>query len=324
MELSSEIFIKEEQEFFSDHDDSLDLKFEILTDVKIEEIQILNNEERNEHCDEDSNGVVSYQELRNTSDQLCSICYRVLPCRYSLFIHNLSHLCVDIEYCKIQKYRCNDCSVLYYSEHEQKRHMCVEKQKNLLQVRKQDVISENGVTTDVLYSPNCGIPKTKALHKCETCNKIFTYKRWHEHVTNVHGECITTGVVEEKVKCAICDKLFKKGYIKKHMQHIHEGKKPKWRFHKQQEVDTEYVCSLCPAKFLNSSAYKTHLRNCHTGGIVECSICKSQMKKYNLAHHMQRKHCKDGKIHRCEYCSKLYKALYYLKVHMKTCRYKRT
>ncbi|XP_059063007.1 zinc finger protein 26-like [Achroia grisella] len=326
MEYSPDIVIKEEQEMYSDN--SLDLKFEILTDVKIEEIQVYNNVEDAA----DSGRVVSYRELTDTGDQMCLRCYRVLPNRYSLLKHNLSHLHIDVEYCPTQKYRCNYCSALYYSESEQKHHFCIEKQENLLQIRnnikkektqnhiKQEnkQICNGDPPNGILYTPTCGIPKTKALHKCNTCDRIFTYKRWHDHITNTHTN--DTESIDGKVKCNICNKLFKKLYIKKHIQHIHEGKKPSWRSHKIKEVDAEYSCTLCNSKLHNSTAYKTHLRNCHNTDIVECNICKSKLKKSNMFHHMRRKHCTDGVVHRCEYCKKVYQALYYLKIHLKHCR----
>ncbi|RVE48370.1 hypothetical protein evm_006931 [Chilo suppressalis] len=289
--------IKEEKEYY-EYDAYEEPTCEIQVKVeKIEEspqsdwcIGYESNSKNYEHFSNPYSDVVDYDELTEYGLEVCKFCNQLFMDRYSLLCHNLKHLTLKLAPVTIQEYRCLLCLQHFGDQTHFKDHL------------------KGNCQNDIqLVNQYLHIRKSKSLHRCHVCSKVFTYKAWHGHLTQVHGDA--------KFQCDLCGMKFKaKRYLRRHILYVHEGllrHGPK----KTTKATEDVKCSQCPAVFKHKISLHLHVKNCHCEK-VQCDKCLSILKKSNLPNHIRRVHYNDGKVHKC-YCGKTFRSPRYLKVHVK-------
>ena len=139
--------------------------------------------------------------------------------------------------------------------------------------------------------------KVKKLYKCDTCNKIYTWKYELSRHMNMHTK-------EKWYCCNVCNKQF---YLKhsftKHMN-----------IHTKEKV---YTCDICNKTFTDSSSFRRH-HNIHTKKkVYTCTECDREFTiKCNLTAHMNI-HTRE-KVFICQVCNKQYIDRSGLRYHLKT------
>ena len=107
-------------------------------------------------------------------------------------------------------------------------------------------------------------------------------------------------------KCHLCEKKFKrKGEMKRHVLHVHEGKK--------------YICKMCPLEFGWKNKLKEHILHVHEGVDRQrgcCPHCGKTLKKGYLNRHIQNIH--KGETHKCDECNSEFSSSDNLKRHIES------
>ena len=107
-------------------------------------------------------------------------------------------------------------------------------------------------------------------------------------------------------KCRQCEMKFKrKGGMKRHVLHVHEGKK--------------YNCKMCPSKFGWKHKLKEHILHVHEGVEAKrtsCPHCGKTLKKGHLNRHIQNIHM--GETHKCDECNSEFSSFDNLKRHIES------
>ncbi|KAI5634458.1 hypothetical protein NE865_12791 [Phthorimaea operculella] len=145
---------------------------------------------------------------------------------------------------------------------------------------------------------------TEQRHSCTICNKEYSYKYWHSHMKDVHGD--------KNHECTICGAKFTcERYLRKHKLYRHENGI------KASQKPNRQACPECPKTFKNSDCLGQHIKNCHANE-VECQLCFKRLKSTAyLKTHMRRVHYDDdGKVHRCKICCKKFKSPRQVKIHV--------
>ncbi|CAG9789852.1 unnamed protein product [Diatraea saccharalis] len=317
MVLPEDVTVKEENDNFeSDAFEESSCEVE----VKIEHVDspeidwcVENNQvffESQEYSNEQYFDVFSYKELIEYSPQNCNICSQIFPDSFSLICHNTRHLELKLVPITI-RYQCDECLLYFDLESELHKHLerkCQHSSTNdkLLVPRNIKTKETKSVITNnkPLILKNVDTKKTKSVLHCHICNKLLSYKIWHDHIKEVHSS--------KSFQCALCSMRFKaKRYLRTHMKFVHQN---------STKIDPKMIpdnlkCKLCPAMFNHKYNLHLHMKNCHCEK-VQCEICLSEMKKSNLPSHMRRVHYSDGKEHKCD-CGKSFRSPRYLKIHIK-------
>ena len=135
-------------------------------------------------------------------------------------------------------------------------------------------------------------------HACAKCEKTFVSRyKLNQHNNKWH----------EERKCDECGKMFKKGYIARHLK-VHT------------DNDGEFTCHICAKTFRRTDSLQGHIKRCHEEKmeLYKCNTCeKTFTQKGYLKLHMN--------IHtgaprkQCKYCSKDFSAGSNLLRHVKKC-----
>ena len=139
------------------------------------------------------------------------------------------------------------------------------------------------------------------MFKCDDCNKNF----------NVHGNLkrhyLTVHQKIKSHKCDTCGKCFgTKDEAKRHNISVHEDLR-------------NFVCKMCDKKFSMKDSLVRHHKRVHEnlGKKFTCSQCeKCFYNQNNLNHHRFNVHSTDEV--KCDFCTKVFKSVLYLKNHMKS------
>ncbi|KAJ0169799.1 hypothetical protein K1T71_014405 [Dendrolimus kikuchii] len=224
--------------------------------------------QKQEHCDEYE---WSYNALKNSFEETCSICGQIFKNRFILLQHNITHLNITLQPLNVIT--------------------------NLPKVQNKKHTKKHGQNI------------TNSLHKCQHCNIMLPYKKWHAHKTVVHSE--------GNYECGECGEIYRcKAYLRKHMRKWHLKDKAISKSTCYAVVNV--VCPICSAISKTRATFKVHVRNVHGDGPFQCEICGSKLKcfSYYLTH-KRRVHYNDGKEHKCDMCHKKFKSPRYLRVHKK-------
>ena len=135
-------------------------------------------------------------------------------------------------------------------------------------------------------------------HICAKCEKTFVSRyKLNQHTNKWH----------EERKCEECGKMFKKGYIARHLK-IHT------------DNNSMFTCHMCAKTFHRKDSLREHINRCHEENLVlyKCYTCeKTFTQKSYLKLHMD--------IHtgaprkQCKYCPKDYSVGSNLLRHVKKC-----
>merc|ERR1719350_511191 len=96
------------------------------------------------------------------------------------------------------------------------------------------------------------------------------------------------------IQCEICGKSFKRKYIKKHKDFVHEKVKKK-------NNNLSGFCEVCGNHFNN--IYNHRIRNhtkaenpltCKTHGKIPCTLCGLMVRSVIMKRHIAHKHMKDS------------------------------
>ena len=139
-----------------------------------------------------------------------------------------------------------------------------------------------------------GRDKSKSW-SCPYCLKIYRPGYIKKHIRNVHSE----KEKEAQVKCDHCNKKFKtEAGLKAHEKNTHQNKDP-------------HICITCGAVFLNEISLTRH---CTTEGhkfskgkspkkgYTKCVICNKKIMEERLSIHMEIRH-PNGRLHKCKDCT---------------------
>ncbi|XP_072941366.1 uncharacterized protein [Epargyreus clarus] len=284
----SELQIKQEKSDFEKEDSNDNyLKFDFEVGVKVEN----DSPAFEDWCLQNPQYQESiiYEDVKEECElYTCYICFRMFADSYALYQHNITHLSVVLTKPGCL-YQCDHCS-LYFTK----------KKKLAIHIH----------STHFLLFKTLPVIHNRQL--CVICNKRYKYKIWHSHMIEVHSTA--------RIPCKLCDHTYKNPRnLHRHMLYVHQNVKCGWRCKKIEEVK----CELCSSVLRSKSAYKTHLRNCHSNE-VQCELCHSTLKSRSyLLGHMKRVHYNDGKMYPCSICHKAFRSPRYLKVHMKNSHYVR-
>ncbi|VDI11280.1 Hypothetical predicted protein [Mytilus galloprovincialis] len=120
--------------------------------------------------------------------------------------------------------------------------------------------------------------------QCHFCHKVYTQNRYLKvHINEKHNlspldksNGLTTRQKQKSVlvECDICQKYYRKNYIKTHAKSHDESAK-------------DFECQVCGKRFVTES-YLNYHENIHTGeGIEECDVChktSDQIKRHKETH----------------------------------------
>ncbi|XP_012154977.1 zinc finger and SCAN domain-containing protein 12 isoform X2 [Ceratitis capitata] len=124
------------------------------------------------------------------------------------------------------------------------------------------------------------------LNQCPFCGKTFKRDYLGKHMDVVHNEV-------RKFKCNICGRMFKTQHVAARHRLLHNSK------------DHNFSCSVCNKRFTEKSALNVHMR-LHTGEMpFSCNICEKRFRirghlTYHLKLHVNAKH-------KCDICDKEFK-----------------
>jgi len=170
----------------------------------------------------------------------------------------------------------------------------------------------------------------KAVTRARSINKNEEKKT----VTISNDDAFNENDGVEFAKCDICQKMFRKGNLKRHKQ-THTGarkfdcvicnksftqKSSLQRHHLTHTGEKPYKCETCGKRFSQSNILKFHLTTHGTEKTYNCSICPYRfIKAENLANHIREKHSSGNSdevtLYVCQFCNKGFKTKYSLKVH---------
>ncbi|XP_055603054.1 zinc finger protein 26-like [Uranotaenia lowii] len=183
-----------------------------------------------------------------------------------------------------------------------------------------------------LHSAKCKACRRKLL-QCSICNKIFPKMAiLDKHYLDVHG-------LDKPYSCSECNETFKSSYgLAAHVRHIHQ---------KVPRNLTNFPCLICPSRLCTLSELVEHVKKTHPDEdypFLKCADCpkkfytKLNLRKHVLVHterttcdicgfkacdintlrtHKDFKHS-DKRKFKCETCSKAFKTISVLKVHLRT------
>ncbi|CAG2158700.1 unnamed protein product [Oppiella nova] len=125
-----------------------------------------------------------------------------------------------------------------------------------------------------------------------------------------------------RANCSVCDKQFKKTYLREHMK-IHDNERPykcivcgktyRWRTllrnHKKTHLtDNPFTCPVCGLRMSSKFSVQQHVIKAHDNGNkkYECNECD---KKYVTIHQLRahQKYHSTDRTRQCEFCGKVYK-----------------
>ena len=77
-------------------------------------------------------------------------------------------------------------------------------------------------------------------------------------------------------------------------------------------------CELCPKSFSNKQKVANHVRRSHKKVWIKCDICKKDVAKDRIMTHKKIHTAdKDGKIYKCDFCTKTFPTMAYLRQHIR-------
>ncbi|XP_055370788.1 myoneurin-like [Condylostylus longicornis] len=168
------------------------------------------------------------------------------------------------------------------------------KTKGGVKVKKNTKPTSN-TSNDDAFCENDGVE----FSKCDICQKMFRKGNLKRH-KQTHTD-------DRKFLCEICNKSFtQKSSLQRHHL-IHTGEKP-------------YKCETCGKCFSQSKTLKFHMALHGEDKTYNCSVCRYRfIKAENLANHMREKHSSANTdevvLFVCQFCNKGFKSKYTLKVH---------
>ena len=111
--------------------------------------------------------------------------------------------------------------------------------------------------------------------------------------------------MEKSFSCDMCIKSYRNNSdLQSHRQYAHMGIK-------------QHVCPFCDKSYVDQTRLKIHMETGHTDkGSFKCSSCdKEYPYEYNLKQHTWRKHLRQTKTVKCDYCDKMIDK-YQIKIHL--------
>ncbi|XP_055370789.1 myoneurin-like [Condylostylus longicornis] len=156
-------------------------------------------------------------------------------------------------------------------------------------------INVHKINNDDIFNENNGIEYSK----CDICQKMFRKGNLKRHKETHSGD--------RKFTCQLCNKSFtQKSSLQRH--HLtHTGERP-------------FKCDVCDKRFSQSNILKFHMTLHGKEKTYNCSICPYRfIRPENLANHMREKHSSGNGdeviLFVCQFCNKGFKSKHSLKVH---------
>ncbi len=157
---------------------------------------------------------------------------------------------------------------------------------------------------------------TKITHKCDKCEKSYTWKSQLDKHKLVHDPDSN-----RKEQCHLCSRMFVKDYLQKHIESVHNGiaKFEKCKFcNKTIKLDmNRHVrevhlnmnlrkCGQCDQTYKTEKNLRAHIKRVHQGSLdtkKTCKYCDQKMNESYLAKHIALKHEgeKNGRL-KCSKC----------------------
>ena len=226
----------------------------------------------------------------------------------------------------------------YGSIHNEECSQCSEKMTSFESYQNHVKAAHNGVWQykcsfcEIMFNDNRDYLKHFKVHKaekkqqkCEICGKFYTTSvNLEQHKLRIHG--VNKPRVDRDpntmIQCEICGKSFKRKYIKKHKDFVHEKVKKKnnnlsgfcevcgnhfnniynHRIRNHTKAENPLTCKTCGKtvgnKFLLQDHEKTHVK-------IPCTLCGLMVRSVIMKRHIAHKHMKDSeKPHQCKICNK--------------------
>ncbi|CAG2104990.1 unnamed protein product [Medioppia subpectinata] len=107
-----------------------------------------------------------------------------------------------------------------------------------------------------------------------------------------------------QTNCPVCDKQFKKTYLKEHMK-VHDNHRP-------------YKCLICGKTYRWRTLLRNHKKTHLSDNPFTCPVCGLRMSsKFSVQQHVLKSHDNSNKSYECNECDKKYVTIHQLRAHQK-------
>lgn len=299
---------------------------EIELQLEFGELRAHQQRTKTEAARKDEDGWINHETDNiaiNRQQQLCNLCGKTLLSKITLRNHMLSHsngrnfecpecgkqfvrkdyLAAHIRTChnsnRETKYRCNECDKTFYTKVGFDQHTLIHIGTKSFEciVCKRLFYTMNQLKKHTKEVHLKLYKKSKLVHACSQCDKIFTTRYFLKAHSYKHTEQI--------FECDQCKKIYSTpDLLKRHKQNMHNG------------IDS-VTCEICNVKLASMSSYKCHKYYEHTSvKVYRCEFCERTFKRLQPLTKHRFTHTGE-KPFQCDICGKAFTTQARLTIHQR-------
>ncbi|XP_058828375.1 zinc finger protein 208-like [Topomyia yanbarensis] len=208
----------------------------------------------------------------------CEVCCKNFANKEYLKIHQAKAHGTE----KDRPFKCNQCAQSFSREYLLRAHVVTHKKVQCPHCSK--FLASKSVLNAHIVKVHSDLDRRMI---CDTCGREFLSQVCYEHHVKKH---LGIKVVEEKLKCDVCDKWFigKRG-LQRHIRFMHY------------ESEQTHICDVCNGQYPNSRALRIHKSTVHVEAAFGCEICGKKFKQAISLKEHRANHTGEA-LYSCDFC----------------------